>query len=208
MKRKFNRALIGVALFFMATTFALLFALSWQYDRLHLKHETVRELAKEITWQKYRASKAALQVRELPEYKYLVQVMETRDRDLFDIAKAAWKWGAVYKINPFLIMAVAHKESNFNPYAQSYVNGQPCAYGIMQINHRVWKDELSIDFDRIFETDYNVKLGAIILRHYLDRNPGDVGAALWEYWGRGESYKYSPMVLGSKFYDAPKGVSK
>jgi len=201
MKRKFSRILIGLALFFMATTFALLFALSWQHDRHNLRTETIRQLAKEITWQKYRANKAALQVRELPEYKYLVQVMETRDRDLFDIAKAAWKWGKVYKINPYLILAVAHRESNFNPSAQSYVNGQPCAYGIMQINLKVWQKSLDIDPEQIWEIDYNVKIGAVILRHYLDRNPGDVGAALWMYWGMGSQRGYAEKVLNSKYFD-------
>jgi len=84
--KRLHRVLIGFGLFWMFTAIVLLFATAWQYDRLHLKHETVRELAKEITWQKYRASKTALQVRDLPEYKYLVQVMETRDRILYDIA--------------------------------------------------------------------------------------------------------------------------
>jgi soluble lytic murein transglycosylase-like protein len=180
----------------------LLFALQDLHQNLLYKNDTVKALAQEIRWQRYSADKAKAQVATLPEMEFLVGVMETRDKDLYSITKAAWKWGRVYQVSPYLILAVVHRESNFNPAARSYdKDGVELAMGAMQINYRVWKDTLKLDISRMSDVDYNVQNGVIILKHYLDRNPGDVSRALWEYWGRGESYSYSPRVLESKYFN-------
>ena len=187
--------------------FVLLFAVQWQTARYISRGETIRELGNEIRWQRYEADKAKRKTVSLPELEFLTGVMETRDRDLYAVAKAAWKWGRVYMVSPFLIMAVAHRESNFNPAARSYdSDGLELACGIMQINYRIWRDELRLDRERLLsDIDYNVQQGVIILRHYLDRNPGDISKALWRYWGgQGEAFQYPPRVLESKYFEAIK----
>lgn len=200
-----NRVLLIFALFWMAVAIALLFCVEGQYALLQSKQETIRELAKEISWQRYEVTKAQMQVPEYQEFKYLSGVMETRDRNLHAIAKAAWKWGKVYVVSPDLILSVIHRESFFDPSARSFdKDGMPLAYGAMQVNYRVWKTELNLDISKMDEIDYNIKQGTIILKYYLDRNPGDLGAALFQYWGgslAGGSYTYPVRVLNSSFFN-------
>ena len=45
-----------------------------------------------------------------------------------------------YELDPTLVLGVIQVESNFNPSAVSSRG----AYGLMQINHKVWKNELMI----------------------------------------------------------------
>jgi soluble lytic murein transglycosylase-like protein len=197
-----NPLIIIFGLFWFITSIVLLFVSQDLHQNLLYKNDTVKALAQEIRWQRYSADKAKAQVATLPEMEFLVGVMETRDKDLYSITKAAWKWGRVYQVSPYLILAVVHRESNFKPAARSYdKDGVELAMGAMQINYRIWKDELNLDLDRMDEIDYNVLHGVIILKYYLDRNPGDVSRALWEYWGRGEINSYSPRVLESKYFD-------
>jgi len=202
-----HRILIGIALFFMATTFALLFALSWQYDRHNLRTETIRQLAKEITWQSYRANKAALQVRELPELQFLARSLANRDSHAYALAKAAWKYGKLLEVwptvpnGPALVMAVIHQESNFIYMARSF-----CASGPMQIHCKIWQREFDLDLSKIDDPDYNVQVGVSILKIYLEQCQGNVSDSLWLYWGRGATYAYSPKVLESKYFSIhPRG---
>jgi hypothetical protein len=203
-----GKFLILINLSWFAIVAVLLFAIQWQQERLISKVETIRFLAKEINWQRFTADKAKAQVVNLPELQFLAQVLETKDRDFYAVTKAAWKYGNVYHISPFLILAVAHREtSGFDRFTISYnKDGSPCAYGIMQINAAVWHP----DMDKIFEIEYNVELGTKILKTYLDKNPGDIGAGLFAYWGgklAGGRYTYPPLVLESKFFNlSPIGM--
>lgn len=192
-----KRLLVLLNLVWLSIVSILLLTAQDMRQGLLYKNETIKALSQEIRWQRYEADRAKARVASLPELEYMAGVFEMMDQNLHAVAKAAWKYGRQYNVSPFLIMSVAHRESNFDRFAVSMVNGTPCAYGIMQINASVWKPDMA----RIFEVDYNVQHGTIILRHYLDRNPGDVSKALWEYWGRGESYSYSPRVLASKYFD-------
>jgi soluble lytic murein transglycosylase len=111
------------------------------------------------------------------------------------VAKAAWKWGRVYGVSPYLIMSVAHRESNFNPLAVSPVG----AVGIMQIMPDVWK----LNPSKLRWIDYNVRHGARILKHYLDRY-NDPSRALFAYYGGNNDrngYGYPSRVLGSKHFN-------
>lgn len=216
MKRKRlspGRFLVLINLAWFAIVAILLFAVQWQQERLLAKGETVRYLAQEIRWQRYATDKANAQIVSLPEFQFLAQALATKDGDIYAVAKAAWKWGKAYGVSPHLIMAVAHRESNFDPAARSYDKaGNELAMGIMQINYQVWKDELKLDPARMDDVDYNVQQGALILKHYLDKSPGDVGAALFAYWGgalAGGRYTYPPRVLESKFFNtSPIGLAQ
>jgi hypothetical protein len=58
---------------------------------------------------------------------------------------------------------------------------------VMQVHYAVWKDELKIDKNRIFEIEYNIGLGLKILRQYYDLSGGDIQRALFLY---NNGYKY------------------
>lgn len=103
-----------------------------------------------------------------------------------------------FGFNPYLVMAVIQVESGFDQYAVSTAG----AYGLMQVNYSVWKDELNIDLDRIFDKDYNVDLGLKILKHYYDRHSGNMFMALFRY-NNGYKYNnttYNGRILATKFY--------
>ena len=82
-----------------------------------------------------------------------------------------------FGFKPDLVLGVIKVESNFQPTAVSYAG----AYGLMQINLSVWKNELNIDQSRIFEVDYNIDLGLKILKHYYVESRGNMKRALHLY---------------------------
>ncbi len=116
-------------------------------------------------------------------------------------------------------MAIIHRESFFQANAKSYkpkldqdgnmivdANGKivmvPLAWGVMQINYAVWKDELNIDEDRIMEPGYNIELGCRILRQYLDDCNNEEILALNKYWCGSISPPhngYTDRIISSKF---------
>ncbi len=200
-----GRFLCLVNLAWFAIVAALLLANGWQYNARIRQDRTIGTIAAELRWQSHVTARAEAQVEQLPELRFIDQAMETNNRDMYAIARAAWKWGKAIQVSPYLITAVAHRESNFDPRARSYdKEGNPLAYGCMQINFQVWKDELKLDMARMDEVDYNVEKATRILKHYLDQNQGDVSAALFAYWGgalAGGSYSYPPRVLESKYFD-------
>jgi soluble lytic murein transglycosylase-like protein len=209
MKRKQlspGRFLVLINLTWFAIAAILLFANSWQFNDRVQKSATIDTIEAELRWQSHVTARARRQAKDLPELQFLVRAMETKDADIYAIAKAAWKWGKVYQVSPYLIMAVAHRESNFDPAARSYdKDGLELAMGAMQINYRVWEHELKLDLSMMENVDYNIQKGTIILKDYLDKYPGDVGAALFAYWGgqlAGGRYTYPVRVLESKYFDA------
>lgn len=231
MKRKHlspGRFLVLLNMAWFAIFALLLFANDWQFkDRLQ-KAGTIDTIKHELRWKSHVTDRALAQALEIPELQFLTRAMETKDRNLYAIAKAAWKYGRALekwdqvRNGPALVMSVVHRESNFDPLARSYrikrdkdgnivldKNGEPVkiavAYGAMQINYGVWKDDLKLDLARMNEPDYNVRHAVDILDGYLKKNGGDISSALFDYWGgslAGGSYTYPPRVLESKYFDA------
>lgn len=132
---------------------------------------------------------------ELDEARFMLEVFRGRDRMAYRASKAAWKWGRHYNISPYLVVAVIHRESNFDPRAVSSVG----AVGLMQVMPRVW----NLSPEKLAEIDYNVEHGTRILRHYIDKH-GSQDKALFHYWGgdnERHGYGYPANVLGSRFYN-------
>ena len=153
-------------------------------------------LVKQVRSQEWELKRVASLKPELDEARFLIETYRANDRNVYRVAKAAWKWGRVYKVSPYLIMSVAHRESNFNPLAVSPVG----AVGIMQIMPDVWK----LNPSKLRGIDYNVQMGAKILKHYLDQHGGDVSRSLFAYWGGNNDrhgYGYPASVLGSKHFN-------
>jgi soluble lytic murein transglycosylase-like protein len=114
-----------------------------------------------------------------------------------DIVESVYTVSKQYNMNPTLVLGIIQVESNFNPSAVSSRG----AYGLMQINHQVWKNELLIDKKKIFEIDYNIHLGLNILNRYLKISKGNLNQAL-HYYNNGFKYnntKYPSLVTNTSF---------
>ncbi|MEI6614497.1 MAG: lytic transglycosylase domain-containing protein, partial [Chrysiogenales bacterium] len=176
----------------------LVLVFQWQRTELKYKRDNIKDLSLELRDRARQIEKLRQRTQEYPQLKYLQGVFEAYDGLVYKVALAARAQGEKYKIDPFLILSVIQRESYFNPRATSYkfkrnYDGTiaydekaqhiklPLAMGLMQVNYGAWKDELQIDLKRIYEVNYNLELGCRILDHYIQRNPGDLSRALYEY---------------------------
>jgi soluble lytic murein transglycosylase-like protein len=92
-----------------------------------------------------------------------------------------------------LVMGLIQVESNFRKYAVSVVG----ARGYMQVMPfwtRVIGDG---DAGKLFHMQTNLRFGCVILRHYLDRERGDVFMGLGRYNGSRGKAPYPNAVLGA-----------
>lgn len=94
------------------------------------------------------------------------------------------------KLPPELVLAVIHVESLFNRWAISSVGAQ----GLMQVMP-FWLKEIGHANDSLFDVKTNLRLGCTILRHYLDKEKGNLTRALARYNGSLGRSKYSNKVL-------------
>lgn len=81
-------------------------------------------------------------------------------------------------LQPEIVLAVMEVESHFNRYAVSRVGAQ----GVMQVMP-FWKKELGRDEDNLTQLATNLRYGCTILKHYLDKEKGDLHRALARYNG-------------------------
>ncbi|MEN9438134.1 MAG: hypothetical protein RIR09_2789 [Pseudomonadota bacterium] len=102
-----------------------------------------------------------------------------------------------------LVLGLIQVESNFRKYAVSSVG----ARGYMQVMPfwvRVLGDG---DAGKLFHMQTNLRFGCMILRHYLDREKGDLYMALGRYNGSRGKPQYPNAVLGARknweFFDQP-----
>ena len=93
-------------------------------------------------------------------------------------------------IDPQLMLAVMHVESAFRKYAISIAG----ARGLMQVMPFWTKEIGDNDARKLFQLRANLRYGAVILRHYLDIEKGDLTRALARYNGSLGSAKYPNMV--------------
>lgn len=93
---------------------------------------------------------------------------------------------------PELVLALIEVESNFNRFAISNVG----ARGLMQVMP-FWLDEIGRPQDNLFHMSTNLRMGCTILRHYLDKERGNIIRALGRYNGSLGSYKYPSLVLAA-----------
>ena len=93
-----------------------------------------------------------------------------------------------------LVMGLVQVESNFRKFAVSSVG----ARGYMQVMPfwtRVLGAGEAVD---LFRMQTNLRFGCVILRHYLDRERGDLFLALGRYNGSRGKAPYPDAVLGAK----------
>jgi soluble lytic murein transglycosylase-like protein len=101
-----------------------------------------------------------------------------------DILDSVYKKSHEYGYDTDLILSIIQVESNFKPTAVSNRG----AYGLMQVNLSVWRDELAIDDAKIFNVDYNIGLGVEIFDRYYKESRGNISRALHLY---NNGYRYN-----------------
>ena len=92
-----------------------------------------------------------------------------------------------------LVMGLIQVESNFRKFAVSQVG----ARGYMQVMPfwtRVIGDG---DAAKLFNMQTNLRFGCVILRHYLDRERGDLFMGLGRYNGSRGKSPYPDAVMGA-----------
>ena len=93
-------------------------------------------------------------------------------------------------LDPHLVLAVIEVESKFRKYAVSAAG----ARGMMQVMP-FWMKEIGSPGHNLFQERMNLRYGCTILRHYLDREKGNLVNALGRYNGSLGQRDYSSRVL-------------
>ncbi|MEN9560144.1 MAG: hypothetical protein RLZZ502_1355 [Pseudomonadota bacterium] len=93
-------------------------------------------------------------------------------------------------LDPQLVLAVIQHESAFRKYAVSTVG----ARGYMQVMP-FWTGVIGKTEHNLFHLRTNIRYGCVILRHYLDRENGNLQRALARYNGSLGRTEYSDAVL-------------
>ena len=92
-------------------------------------------------------------------------------------------------LDPHLVLAVIDVESKFRKYAVSRAG----ARGLMQVMP-FWVKEIGEPGHNLFHERTNLRYGCTILRHYLDRERGNLANALGRYNGSLGDARYPGLV--------------
>ena len=95
-------------------------------------------------------------------------------------------------LDPQLVLAVIHHESGFKKYAVSVAD----ARGYMQVMP-FWTRLIGSAEHNLFHLRTNLRYGCVILRHYVDRENGDLFRALGRYNGSLGRAEYPNAVLAA-----------
>jgi soluble lytic murein transglycosylase-like protein len=106
-------------------------------------------------------------------------------------------------LDPALVLGLVQVESNFRKFAVSSVG----ARGYMQVMP-FWSRLIGDgDAGKLFHMQTNLRFGCVILRHYIDREQGELFMALGRYNGSRGKPQYPRAVLGAAkawdFHDLP-----
>ena len=93
-------------------------------------------------------------------------------------------------LDPHLVLAVIDVESHFRKYAVS----KSGARGYMQVMP-FWVEQIGGKGDNLFTERTNLRYGCVILRHYLDREHGNMANALARYNGTLGQADYPRRVM-------------
>ena len=96
-------------------------------------------------------------------------------------------------LDPGLVLGLVQVESNFRKFAVSSVG----ARGYMQVMP-FWARLIGDgDVSKLFHMQTNLRFGCVILRHYVDRERGDLFMALGRYNGSRGKPQYPNAVFGA-----------
>jgi soluble lytic murein transglycosylase-like protein len=142
---------------------------------------------------------ANLQAREQYE-RWMAKMSERLKRQDADAAgrqellQTIWYESRRAGLEPSLVLGLVQVESNFRKHAISSAG----ARGYMQVMP-FWIRLLSDgDAAQLFHLQTNLRFGCVILRHYLDREQGNLFMALGRYNGSRGQAPYPQAVLAAK----------
>jgi soluble lytic murein transglycosylase-like protein len=111
-----------------------------------------------------------------------------------DLLQTVWYESRRAGVDPALVLGLIQIESNFRKFAVSRVG----ARGYMQVMP-FWSRLIGNgDAGSLFHMQTNLRFGCVILRHYLDRERGDVFMALGRYNGSRGKPKYPNAVFAAR----------
>jgi soluble lytic murein transglycosylase-like protein len=111
-----------------------------------------------------------------------------------ELLQTAWYESKRAGLDTALVLGLIQVESAFRKHAVSVVG----ARGYMQVMP-FWSRLIGDgDAGKLFHMQTNLRFGCLILRHYLDREGGDVFMALGRYNGSRGKREYPDAVLGAK----------
>jgi soluble lytic murein transglycosylase-like protein len=111
-----------------------------------------------------------------------------------DFLQTVWYESKRAGLDTALVLGLIQVESGFRKFAVSSAG----ARGYMQVMP-FWTRVLGDgDASRLFHMQINLRFGCIILRHYLEREKGDLFLALGRYNGSRGKAPYPNAVLASK----------
>jgi len=199
---KIKKIYIVLFLVLIVTTALLMTAVVNLVDKKGESQETIAQLSQKTAKLEEKVAFYEKEKEKFEFNRFKQNVFNLKYPDYSQIAKIVFKESKKYGFDPYLIMAVIQVESDFDQYAVSSVG----AYGLMQVNYSVWKDQLAIDFNRIYEKEYNIDLGLKILKQYYKESSGNIFMALYRY-NNGYKFQnedYNARIISTKFYSHTK----
>ena len=111
-----------------------------------------------------------------------------------DLLQTVWYESRRAGLEPALVLGLIQVESNFRKFAVSRVG----ARGYMQVMP-FWSRLIGNgDAGSLFHMQTNLRFGCVILRHYLDRERGNLFMALGRYNGSRGKPQYPNAVLAAR----------
>ena len=139
--------------------------------------------AARLGYQRWLAANSARLIRQKPDAHVRQEFLQT-----------LWYESRRAGLEPALVLGLVQVESNFRKFAVSSAG----ARGYMQVMP-FWIRVLGNgDTGRLFHLQTNLRFGCVILRHYLDRERGDLFLALGRYNGSRGQAPYPSAVLAAK----------
>lgn len=111
-----------------------------------------------------------------------------------DFLQTVWYEAKRAGLEVSLVLGLIQVESGFRKFAVSVAG----ARGFMQIMPFWMRVIGDGDAGKLFHMQTNVRFGCVILRHYLEREKGDLFMALGRYNGSRGKDKYPNLVLGAQ----------
>ncbi|WP_028996461.1 lytic transglycosylase domain-containing protein [Azohydromonas australica] len=123
-----------------------------------------------------------------------LQPRKTELRTRVEFLETLWYESRRAGLEPDLVLGLVQVESNFRKYAVSAAG----ARGYMQVMP-FWTRLIGDgDANRLFHMQTNLRFGCVILRHYLEREGGNLFMALGRYNGSRGRPEYPGKVLGAR----------
>ncbi|MDN3921079.1 lytic transglycosylase domain-containing protein [Pelomonas sp. PFR6] len=119
---------------------------------------------------------------------------KTEPQTRIEFLETVWYEAKRAGLEPSLVLGLVQVESGFRKYAISSAG----ARGYMQVMP-FWTQLIGDgQASRLFHMQTNLRFGCVILRHYLDREQGDLYLALGRYNGSRGRPEYPNAVFGAR----------